>query len=86
MNQADILKLAEEARVDYFIDSDTVVTNLSAIFRFAELVAQHEIAEILEMVAALPELNTSNYNHDDVCDLNSKVCNLVLAIRERGAK
>ena len=46
MNKADILKLAERARINYFIDSDTVVTNLSAIFRFAELVAQHESERI----------------------------------------
>ena len=102
MNQADILKLAEEAGFECSVGNRKIVTvwainqcrfdgNCNAdvtqeLTRFAELVAQHEITEILEMVDDLPELNASNYNHDDVCDLNSKVCNLVLAIRARETK
>ncbi len=27
-----------------------------------------------EIIKAAPELNSSNYDHDEVCELNSKVC------------
>ena len=86
MNRDDILKLAIDAGFGHmsgFLMPPHVGHITAELTRFAELVAQHEITEILEMVDDLPELNMSNYNHDDVCDLNSKVCNLVLAIRAR---
>jgi len=86
MNQADILKLAEEARVDYFIDSDTVVTNLSAIFRFAELVAQHERDQInkpaltaelkAELIHTIEILIEMNYAPERNCSCHiSPPCN-----------
>ena len=41
MTNQEILKLAEQAGIDYFVDSDDVLTTLPNIIRFARLFEQH---------------------------------------------
>jgi hypothetical protein len=47
----------------------------------AERAKVREMQALLQRVDELQELNPSNYSHEDVCDLNWNVCQIVLAIR-----
>lgn len=56
----------------------SLVTRAVAEAKMKQMATFRSVWELLE---SSPELNPSNYNHDDVCELNAKVIEAVLAIR-----
>lgn len=42
------------------------------------------LSEALEIAKNTPELNLSNYDHDEVCELNSQMCTLYELLAKHG--
>jgi hypothetical protein len=48
----------------------------------AHVMPEADVERLMELARLAPELNPSNYDHDDVCRLNAAMCELYEVVRK----